>query len=250
MSFRKVDAGRGVEWLKQSFEVNLKNPGIFVVNALIVVILLAVAAIVPVLNLIALPLLMPVLCAGAVYAYREQDAGRTAEVPHVFRGFQEQGRIGPLLLLGLPWIAAIILTAVFAFVFGGAAIMAAVGGSGAGAYGAFLMIALIGLALMLGAAMLTFFAIPRVMFDGLDAFAAMKESLAACLGNFLPLLVYGLIVFVASLVLGIVLILIPILGQLVLGLAQAMLNFAFMYVAYKEVFGSETATPPPPPSSI
>jgi uncharacterized membrane protein len=65
--------------------------------------------------------------------------------------------------------------------------------------------------------------------------AAMRESFFACFRNFIPFLVYGLVVFVLAIVAAIpfglgYLVLIPVL-------------LASTYVAYRQIFTFETAAP-------
>lgn len=256
MSFQKVDAGRGVEWLKQGVNLIIQNPVAFLVMALI----LGIIMIIPFLGSLALAVLGPTLMAGLAYAAREQANGRKADIAHLFRGFQEEGRIGQLLLLCLPGIAAGVLVAILAFVLIGGAILgagaAASAGSNYGSAGALgggmLILGLISLVVVLAAYSLVIFAIPRVMFDRVEAFAAMKESLAATLANIVPLLVLSVIIFVAYLV-CMVLLVIPVLGWIlwfVILLGFIALNGTLLYLMYRDIFGDASAAPggymPPP----
>jgi uncharacterized membrane protein len=254
MSYQTVEAGRGVAWLEQGVKLVLKNPAVFLVNALIFAVIYVVLMFIPLLGQLAAALLSPVLTAGMIYAYREEDRGGKAEIPHLFQGFQQSGKIGPLLLLGLPGVvAAIVMFVVTLVVIGGA--LLGVGSSisansAAGVLGSiggsFLILALIGFLVGLVVAALIVFAIPRVMFDGIEPFAAMKESLSASLSNFAPLLVFGIIVFVIALVLSFVLMLIPVLGQMLLMLVLSAVCAAAVYLAYREIFGGSAAAIPPP----
>ena len=105
------------------------------------------------------------------------------------------------------------------------------------------------LLMLLVYAALMMFAVPRVMFDSVEPFTAMKESLAASLANVGALLIYVIIMFVAACLGGVVLGLIPILGPLVLMLALTMVAGGAVYYAYKDVFGGASApiVPPAPP---
>ncbi len=253
MSFQKVDAGRGVEWLKEAVGIVLKNPAAFLVMGLIV----AIGAIIPVLNLVTI-IVLPALMAGMAYAAREESQGRKAEIGQLFQGFKEEGRIGPLLMLSLPIIAGMIVSTVLVFVLIGgaiAALSAASGGSGLGA-GAGIGGALLGFLLILGVSLailaLILFAVPRVMFDKVEPFTAMKESLAASLANIVPLLILGVILFVVGLVVG-VLSIIPLLGILIMlafGCFVYAMQGALLYVMYRDIFGDNSAAPsgymPPP----
>jgi uncharacterized membrane protein len=99
-----------------------------------------------------------------------------------------------------------------------------------------------------------FFAVPRVMLDGIEPFAAMKESFSACLANLGAFLVFGIVFFVAFAVLSIVLVLIPLLGWLALFVVASVVFACGQFLAWREVFASAAAPaatpamPPPPPA--
>lgn len=252
MSFQKVEAGRGIEWLKQSVALVLKNPAAFLVMALI----LSIIGIIPILGLLVLLIIGPALMAGMIYAYREEDQGRKAEIGMLFKAFQEPGKIGPLIALCIPGVIAMVLLIVFGFVLLGGALLG-MGASGAAQSsaglaaslgGGFVIFFLLCLAIVFVFYALIIFAIPRVMFDGVEPFAAMKESIAASLANIAPLFLYGIIMFVIVLVAGFILAFIPILGPLLLGLALNAINGAASYIAYRDVFAGGGMVAPLPPS--
>lgn len=255
MSFQKVEAGRGIEWLKQSVELVLKNPVAFLVMSLIIVVI----AIIPILGSLALLIIGPALFAGMVYAFREEDQGRKADIGMLFRGFQEPGRIGPLIALCIPTVIAVVIAIVLGFLLVGGALLGIAGASGVGASGAsigaglgggILLFMLLMFLIMLVVYALIIYAIPRVMFDGMEPFAAMKESISASLANIVPLLVYCVVMFVIVLVLGFILAFIPFIGPLILMVALYAVSGAFIYVSYRDVFGAGAPSvdaPPPAP---
>jgi uncharacterized membrane protein len=100
---------------------------------------------------------------------------------------------------------------------------------------------------------LQFFAVPRVMLDGVEPFAAMKESLNACLANAGAFIVFGVVLMVAFVVLAIVLMIVPLLGWLALVTAATVVFACGEYAAWRDVFAGSAATttaPPPPPEAI
>jgi uncharacterized membrane protein len=98
----------------------------------------------------------------------------------------------------------------------------------AGAILTLLLAALVGLALMVPVFMAIWFAPALVVFDGKDAIEAMKQSFAGCLKNIVPFLIYGLVLFVLSILASI-----PLgLGWLLLGPVLA----ASVYTGYKDIF--------------
>jgi hypothetical protein len=254
MSFAKVEAGKGVAWLTEGVRLVTANPVAFLVMGLIV----AVINLIPVLGGLALMICGPAFLGGIVYAAREEAEGRKAEIPHLFRAFQEPGKIGPMLLLCLPTVAGAVVVVVCGLVFGLGALIGGLSGAadsttGLGALGGGLfLLLLIGVAVTFVIYALQFFAVPRVMLDGMEPFAAMKESLNACLANAGAFIVFGVVLVVAFIVLGIVLTIIPFLGWLALAMAMTVVFACGEYAAWREVFAGSTATtaPPPPPSDL
>lgn len=252
MSFQKVEAGRGIEWLKGAIQIAIGNPGVFLVMALII----AVIAVIPILGGLALLVFGPALFGGFIWAIREHDQGRTAEIGQLFTAFQQPGKLGPMVMLCLPAVAVAVVMMVVLFLTVGAAILgAATGGeSGAGAAAAIgggAVALLIGFALAIGLYLALLFAIPRVMFDDVEPIAAMKESVAAGIANIAPIIVYAVVSFVAIVVVGLLLMLIPVVGPILLTLVAYTIAAGVIYLAYKDVYGSAAPAPPatmPPPA--
>lgn len=244
MSFRQVDVSSSLGWLSKGWELFAKNPGVWILMALVSFVIFVALLFIPLLGLLAAAILGTLLFAGMVYAAHEQDAGRTIELNHLFRAFQDSSKLSPLIILSLIALAGALLSMVLGFIFLGGAISAvAVGGAthssgiALGALGGGLLITmLIGLAIKLVVSALMFFSVPRVMLEGGEPVAAAKESLNAVLANIGPMLVFGLIVivlgFFATLILG--------LGWLVLMPVLA----GATYAAYQNVFGKVIPLPP------
>jgi uncharacterized membrane protein len=141
-----------------------------------------------------------------------------------------------------------VVSLVLGFLFlGGAIGAAAIGGatnSGGLAVGALLggglLWVLLSMVIKLAVSALMFFAVPRVMLEGGDPIAAAKDSLNAVLANIGPMLVFGLIVMVLSIIAAIPLFL----GWLVLMPVLAGANYA----AYQNVYGSVIILPPSEPT--
>ena len=252
MSYRTVEAGRGVAWLTEAVQLVMKAPAVFLVQALIV----AVISVIPVLGQLAMLVLGPALLAGMVWSMREADQGREPQIPQLFEGFTREGRIGGLIALCLPAIAGGLVIFVLGFLFIGGALLGTVfsGGSETAAALGFGggMLLFVATMLIVGFAIysLIVFAIPRVMFDAEEPFQAMKESIGASLANIAPLLVFSVIFFFAAMIVMLVLSIIPVLGTIVAYLAIHAALAGAVYIAYKDVFGSgalvETVIVPPP----
>jgi hypothetical protein len=252
MGFSKVEAGSGLSWLTEGIRLVFANPVPFLVMGLI----LAVVNFIPILGGLVLTICGPALIGGIVYAAREQAEGSKAEIAHLFRAFQEPGKIGPMLLLCLPAIVGGAVLLILGLVFGlgallGGGISASTGATGQGIAGAigggFAVMLLIAVALMFLIYALQFFAVPRVMLDGVEPFAAMRESLSACLANLGAFLVFAIILFVAFIVLAFVLMLVPLIGWIALVAAASIVFATAEYFAWKQVFavGADQLAPQP-----
>ena len=105
--------------------------------------------------------------------------------------------------------------------------------------------------IMLAIYALQFFAIPRVMLDGVEPFAAMKESFSACLANIGAFLVFGVVFSVLCCVAAMVLIWIPIIGWIVMAGVGTVILGAALFVAWRQVYAgaaAATSAMPPPPA--
>ena len=244
MTAMRVDAGRGWGWLVEGWQLFVRAPGIWIVVMLIYLGISVVLSLIPFVGGLASMLLLPVLAGGMLYGAAALARGEPLEIVHLFRGFQDQERLGPLVLLGAISLAGYALMALVIAVFMGGGLMMgaaldstgtivppeAMGGLFAGAG---LIALLIVLTISVLIAMALFYGVPLVMLAGQNAWPAVQDSVAACWINILPLLVFGLIYLVLMVVA-----VIPFgLGLLILG----PVTVGAVYASYREVFGEAPA---------
>ncbi|MDG4552522.1 MAG: BPSS1780 family membrane protein [Candidatus Contendobacter sp.] len=239
MTMMRVDAGRGWGWIVEGWRLFAQAPGIWIVILLIYLGISVVLSLIPFVGGLAYMLLSPVLVGGMLYGAAAQTRGDSLEIAHVFRGFQNQERMGPLVLLGLIGLAGyvVMILVVVMFVGGGLIMGAVMDNTGAvvppeavgGLFvGAGLIALLVILTIGLLMTMALFYGIPLVMLGGQDAWPAARDSVAACWVNVLPLLVFGLIYLVLATVA-----VIPFgLGLLILG----PVTVGAVYASYRDVF--------------
>ncbi len=233
---RAVDGGQGWNWIAQGWDLFAKNPGIWIVNVILLLIISTALGIVPIVGHIASQLLYPVLVGGLMLGCRALQKDEPFEVAHLFAGFQTNS--AQLVMLGLftliAWLLIFAVVAGLLFVLGGGAIISAiVGGSVAAAVaGAAIMLMLLGLLVMMllfiPVAMAVWFAPCLIVFHNLQAIDAMKLSFDACMKNMVPFLIYGLVMFIFC-----------ILATIPLGLGWLMLapvGVATIYTAYRDIF--------------
>lgn len=236
MEARSVEAAKGWRWITGGFALFRQSPVIWVVLFLVYLLIGMAVSMVPLVGSIAFNLVAPVFMAGFMIGCRAIDMGEELEINHLFAGFRQN--TAQLITVGGIYLAGIILVAGVIMLTGGGETMLAMSRSpGMGADQAmmqppgegFLLALLLGLAILLPLVMAYWFAPALVVFHDMPAVAAMKLSLAACLRNILPFLLYGVIC--AALLL---LAMIPFgLGLLVMVPTIT----ASLYVSYKDVFG-------------
>lgn len=241
MSAQKIEAGSGLNWITGAVQLMLKNPVVFLVMGLIV----AAIGWVPVLGGLVMIVIGPALYGGIVHAAREQEAGRTADIGQLFRAFNESGKTSSMLMLCLPSIAgAVLLFVLLMIVVGGALLgggFAALSSGSAeallGALGGGALI-LIPLALLIALVVyaLQFFAIPRVMLEGAEPMAAMKQSFFDCLGNLGAYLVFVVLLMVFAVVLGLILGILGFVGGLLVSTLITPVIGCGLYLAWRQVY--------------
>lgn len=244
MTAIRVDAGRGWGWIVEGWQLFAKAPGVWIVIMLIYLGISVVLSLIPFVGGLAYTLLMPVLVGGMLYGAAALARGETLEIAHLFRGFQDQERMGPLVLLGLISVAGYVLMALVVMVFMGGGLMMgatldstgtvvppeAMGGLLAGA-GLIALLIVLTIGFLVGMAL--FYGVPLVMLGGQNAWPAAQDSVAASWINMLPLLVFGLIYLVLAVVA-----IIPFgLGLLILG----PVTVGAVYASYQDVFGEAPA---------
>jgi hypothetical protein len=227
---RVVAGGRGWEWIVEAFALFRRQPGMWILIVLIAGILFVAISFIPVLGSLANALLLPLFGAGLMLGCKALDQSGTLEIAHLFAGFKQ--RTGDLVMIGVfnlvCWVGiALAVTAVI----GGGVFMAVLRGGAPGA-GISIISMLIALLLIAGLSiplyMATWFAPALIVLHELAPVAALKASFYACLRNWVPFLVYGVVLLVLGLLAAIpaglgYLVLVPVLT-------------ASVYTAYRDIF--------------
>lgn len=231
---RSVAPDRGWGWWTDAWALFMRSAPMWLGLGLILFVGLIVVGMVPVLGAFAIALLMPVFAGSWMLAARKLHDGGTLEVADLFTGFQGE-RVGPLLVLGALLLAAMIVIGLVAGVLGAGAVFGlamggarhSMGGMMAGLGAGFAALAV---AFVLGAVvtMALWFAPALVVLRKTPPVQALQLSVAATLKNMLPFVVFGLVYILASIVASI-----PFgLGWIVL----LPLSLLSAFVSYREVF--------------
>jgi len=188
-----VPASHGWDWIAEGFELFKINPGIWILNLIILLVIMIVLAIVPFIGSLAIYLLYPVFGGGLMLGCHALARNEPFEVAHLFAGFKE--RTGSLVLLGLLYLVGLIVIVIVVSIFFGLSLFGAMFAGGARSFNpmTLLFAGLIMLGLSIPLAMAIWFAPALVVFHDLKPVDAMKQSFLGCLKNIVPFLLYGVI---------------------------------------------------------
>jgi hypothetical protein len=244
IEFRTVKAGRGGAWIVDGTRLFLRKPISSIVTLLILFVGMKLVGRIPVLGLIAM-LLMPVFLAGLMDGCKAVDEGRPLTLSYLVKGFRKNA--GWLVTLGGVYLVGNVLVFMIIVAIGGDAFIAIaktlsratqmtpqVAEQMQAATLEVTKAALIGSLVSLPLMMALWFAPLLTYFHDVRPLQALQLSFMACLKNTLPMFVYGLVLFVALMVL------VPIgikLGFYDLGLwllAPALVPS--IYASYKDIF--------------
>lgn len=237
---RGLAAGAGVNWIGEGWGLFTRAPLVWVIAIVILFVIAVIVSLVPIVGSIAFQLITPVFAGGLVVACRSLESGGEFELEHLFAGFKSN--LANLLIVGLLYMLGwiVILLAFGAFV--GLSVLGAVmAGHAEEALAAIMastatiilgLLVAMSLGLLLAAAY--WFAPALVMLHGMAPVAAMKESFFACFRNFLPFLIYGIVMLVLAVV-----------AMLPFGLGLLVwmpLAVTSTYRAYRQIFTDEGGT--------
>ncbi len=227
-------AGDGVKWIGDGWKLFARAPLMWILALLVLIVIWIVLGLIPFVGWLALQILTPVFYAGLMVACRSIERGNDFELEHLFAGFRTQ--FANLAVTGIVfrvgWMLLFLVSAMFA---GFGVLGAILTGSTQDmlpAIAASTFAILLGLLVMLALAVpllaAYWFAPALVIMHGVAPLEAMKASFFACFRNFIPFLLYGIVMMVLCLVA-----LVPLgLGLLV----WVPLTFTSTYAAYRDIF--------------
>ncbi|MGA7179036.1 MAG: BPSS1780 family membrane protein [Thiobacillaceae bacterium] len=238
---RILPASAGLQWVTLAFRLFRKNPlllgaafGLFM-GALLAVNLIPLVG--PAIS----EILTPLMVAGFMTAFRALDQGEELELPQFLAGLTS--RPIPLAMVGALYLAALLAIAKIMQMLG---LDTKALGEAANHGDVETMMKLVqqgmaalltGLVLLTPILMATWMAPPLVLFGNAGPLQALGISLKACLRNWLPLTVYGVVLIPIVLMAG----LIPfLLGMLVAG----PILMGSLYTAYQDIFAVRGEQPP------
>lgn len=234
-----MEAGRGWTWVKQGFQLIMRNPLMSISLAIIGMMATFIALSLPVFGPLAAVLLMPVLLAGYMRVCRALEEDEEAELPFLFEGFRRE--TGHLIALGGFAVLGLLAASVVMILIGGEALktllegfqtandpQALVEAMWAAGSGVALSL-LVGFSLVFVLMMALQFAPMLVFFSGVPVVTAMRASLSGTLRNIIPYTIYNIIMQLIAVALSILPYNLGLLVLLPLGLTS-------LYVAYRNIF--------------
>ena len=281
-TINKVPAGAGAEWLLGAFALIRKAPlalaSLGLVWGLLTLIPLQAMALNVTFGLLlqfALALLGPFLFAGMLWAVRDIDEGKPVTPAHLFREMRADRALDLMITL-LPQVAAILVLGLLLIVMIGptelqhvvdviAKLQATAQAGGQPdpelvrtlPVGRMLLWVLMLIAAAIVMSLVTFVAVPGIVFGGMGGLTAMQDSFRACLHNLLAILVFYVLLFIALFALSIGIQLLAMIVQLVAGPAVGMIvsNLLLMavlmpvmagavYYAWRQMLGGGVAVDP------
>jgi uncharacterized membrane protein len=240
MQVRRVRFGRGWRWIVEAFALFRRNPLIWIVLNLVLLLIALGLSVIPVAGEYVLYLLTPIFLAGLMTACRDLELGEDIEIAYLFRGFRHNASqlvtVGGVYLVGQVVIAGVVLW------LGGADLQEALRLAAEGnadritpeAANRVALAVLVGSALFVPLAMAVWFAPALVILDDVPALEALRVSVRACLANLLPFLFYSAIMS-GLLVIAVT----PLFAGLVLWVPVAVIS---AYTSYRDVFVREVGS--------
>ena len=243
---RRLAAGAGAAWWGESWRIFTAAPAVWIGIVVVFAVVSTLLFFIPVVGGLLQSVLTPVFAGGVMLGCHALARGDRLTIGHLFEGFQV-GHFGPLLVLGLVWLAILVAVSVVAVACAylalgaaGVAQLMALGADPQADYVtlaplllsaglAFLVIAMIVVTVILLAAMAYWFAPALVVLNREPPMSALRKSFDASLHNIGAFLLYSLIyiglAIVASIPAG--------LGWLVLGPMVA----GSCYAGWRTIFG-------------
>lgn len=230
---RTVDVNCIFTWLERGWSMFVAEPVQWLLMTLVLLVIMLGLSVIPLVGSLAAMLLTPVFVAGMLCTAQRVANDEAPSFDDLFAGFRQN--LNSLIILGALYTAMQLLIILVMFVvIGGGVLGGALRGdmSGVGLALGTTLIGSVVLApiLMVPLCMAMWFAPALVFFEKVQPVAAIKASFEACWKNILPFAVYGLLMFLASIVAALpfmlgFLVLLPVL-------------FGSMLASYREIFVS------------
>ncbi len=242
MDIVRHNAARGWTWVKQGYQLIMRNPLLSITLALAGALVMFIALKVPLFGPLLALMLLPVMIAGYARVCRALEEDEEVELKQLFAGFEKHTArltaLGAYLLLGLLFASMLMIA------LGGEALRTLLENVNAAndpqmlvdamwSAGSSVALSLFAGFSLMAVMMLAFQYAPMlVFFNEVTPFAALRASLVGSLRNLVPYTVYTIIMQLVALVLSLL--------PFKLGLVVLMpLGLTSLYVSYRNIFPFE-----------
>lgn len=242
MQIRKLNAARGWTWVRQGYQLIMRNPMLSVALSLVCTLAMFFAISIPLFGPLLAVLLMPLLMAAYMRVCRALEEDEAVELPQMLAGLKTHR--SSLIALGGYTLLGLLLSSMAMLIVGGEALnkllekfqsgndpqllVDAMSSAGSGvAWGLMLGFALVCMLMMAFQ-----YAPMLVFFSEVPPLAALRLSLSGFLRNVIPYTIYSLIIQA----IGVVLSMLPFGIGLI---AFIPLCFTSLYVSYRNIFPFE-----------
>lgn len=236
MEIHQVNGKQGLQWIISGFYLFLKAPLAWIVTCFTLIIIAIGVSLLPFIGKFIFTLISPIFLAGVMMGCKDMERGRPLQIMHLFSAFRINTAslvtVGGIYLIGQVLILGLVM------LIGGAQMTDML------LYGkrvdeselmdvmsSFLTSSLIALALSIPLMMASWFSPLLIVFHDIPPVVALQRSFFACLKNFIPFQVYGIVFILLSL-----------LSMATYGLgfiALIPVMFTSIYASYKDIFLAE-----------
>ena len=243
---RSNPAGAGWDWIVLGWKAFTAAPLMWILSVVVLFVAAIVMSLLPIIGSLIFQLLQSVIAGGYMAACRSLERGGDFEIEHLLMGFSK--RFGSLLIVGLIFLVGWLVLVVILFAFVGIGLLGAfmsgdptvLSTAIIGSAFSFLLGSLVVLALMIPLVAAYWFAPALVMMHDMPPIEAMKASFFGSFRNFVPFLVYGIVMTIAAIVA-----VIPFgLGFLI----WVPVAISSTYVAYRQIFTEDVSGEAPKPT--
>lgn len=192
---RTVRGGHPIGWIRQGWQLFLKNPALWMALTFVMLLTLVALTMVPVVGQLAANFLVLIFSAGLLLGCHALAQGEALRFDHLFEGFRGGDGTRNLFLVGLLYLIGLIIIVGITFGISGGDAMMGQDGSAANPERA-LVATLVMLVLTMPLVMAVWFAPALIIFHQMLPIPAMRASFSGCLKNMWPFTVYSFLLVV------------------------------------------------------
>ena len=236
MEVHQVKAKQGLQWIMSGFYLFRMAPAAWILLTFTLLLIAMSLALVPLLGQFVFTLISPVFLAGLMLGCRNLEKGEKFDLSCLFIAFKTNS--APLITIGgIYLIGQVLIVGVVMLIGGTVMVDMLLYGKRVdeselmGVMSSVMTASLIAISLSVPLIMAAWFSPLLVIFHNVPPIQAMKKSFFACLRNFIPFQLYGVIIIILAII-----------AIVPYGLGLFILTptiFASIYVSYKDIFLAE-----------